>query len=139
MYSNVSRIPISYLDTNFSSALEDKPSQFVQELVSGTTTLDTHCYRTKLHSLKGLSYFRLTLTVALHATGSVDSISKQAVAWHLLPHDACTHGPRMYPCSDLESGAWFVGYGESLTASHQLESYSGNLPSMPITVRSRHS
>ena len=33
----------------------------------------------------------LTLAVALHATGSVDGISKETVAWHLLPHDAGTH------------------------------------------------
>ena len=84
-----------YLDVNVSSVLEGKSPQFSQQLISGITALDAHCYRDKHLDINEeiLLLFLLTLTVALHATGSVDSVTKQTVAWHLHPHNAGTHRP----------------------------------------------
>ena len=69
----------------------------------------------------------LTFPSGLHSRSRVDSVPKQAVPGHLLPHHASDTGPRVDPNPQLEGVLGPVRNNEPADGLQQVEGHGGDL------------
>jgi len=70
---------------------------------------------------------RLTLPGRLHATGCIDGVPKQTVAWHREPHHPGHHRPTVYSYPTLQAAVGSVSYLKRGNPGEDAQGHIGDL------------